>query len=135
MGMLDMFSAISGMQADSSWLDVIGNNIANSNTTAYKASAVSFADSLSQTLATGTGDNSADELGGVDPEQVGTGTRVQAITANWTEGTIQETGVATDVAINGNGFLISKQGDNTYLTRAGNFNFDSTGNLGGGRGS
>ena len=117
------------MQADSSWLDVIGNNIANSNTTAYKASAVSFADSLSQTLATGTGDNSADELGGVDPEQVGTGTRVQAITANWSEGTIQQTGVATDVAISGNGFLISKQGDQSYLTRAGNLTFDSTGNL------
>jgi flagellar hook protein FlgE len=129
MGLQDMYSAISGMQADSSWLDVIGNNIANSNTTAYKASSVSFADSLSQTLATGTGDNSADELGGVDPRQVGTGTRVQAITANWTEGTIQQTGVATDVAISGNGFLISKQGADTFLTRAGNLTFDSTGNL------
>ncbi len=129
MGLQDMYSAISGMQADSSWLDVIGNNIANSNTTAYKASAVSFADSLSQTLSTGTGDNSANELGGVDPKQVGTGTRVQAITANWTEGTIQQTGVATDVAISGNGFLISKQGADTFLTRAGNLTFDSTGNL------
>jgi flagellar hook protein FlgE len=129
MGLQDMYSAISGMQADSSWLDVIGNNIANSNTTAYKSSAVSFVDSLSQTLATGTGDNSASELGGVDPRQVGTGTRVQAITANWTEGTIQQTGVATDVAISGNGFLISKSGADTFLTRAGNLTFDSTGNL------
>src|SRR6202453_4911350 len=129
MGMRDMFSAISGMEADSTWLDVTGNNIANSNTTAYKANQVSFADSLSQTLSAGSGDDIIDELGGIDPLQVGTGTRVQAITANWTEGTIQETGVATDVAINGNGFLISKQGDQTYLTRAGNLTFDSTGNL------
>jgi flagellar hook protein FlgE len=124
-----MYSAISGMEANSTWLDVIGNNISNSNTTAYKASAVSFADSLSQTLNPGTGDDSSEELGGVDPEQVGTGTRVQAITTNWTEGTIQSTGVDTDVAIDGNGFLISKQGDATYLTRAGNLTFDSTGNL------
>jgi len=129
MGLRDMYSAISGLEANSTWLDVIGNNISNSNTTAYKASSVSFADSFSQTLASGTGDDSNSELGGVDPEQVGSGTRVQAITANWTEGTISSTGVATDVAINGNGFLISKQGSDTYLTRAGNLTFDSTGNL------
>jgi len=129
MGLRDMYSAISGLEADSTWLDVIGNNIANSNTTAYKASSVSFADSFSQTLASGSGDDSNSELGGVDPQQVGSGTRVQAITANWTEGTISSTGVATDVAINGNGFLITKQGSDTYLTRAGNLTFDSTGNL------
>src|ERR1700679_4225257 len=105
MGLRDMFSAISGMEANSTWLDVIGNNISNSNTTAYKSSAVSFSDSLSQTLATGNGDESQDELGGVDPTQVGTGTRFQAITANWTQGTEQQTGIATDVDISGNGFL------------------------------
>lgn len=129
MGLRDMYSAISGLEANSTWLDVIGNNIANTNTTAYKSSSVSFADSFSQTLSSGSGDESNDELGGVDPQQVGLGTRVQAITANWTEGTIQSTGVSTDVAINGDGFLISKSGDNTYLTRAGNLTFDSTGNL------
>jgi len=129
MGLRDMYSAISGLEANSTWLDVIGNNISNVNTVAYKSSSVSFADSFSQTLSTGSGDESGDELGGVDPEQVGLGTRVQAITANWTEGNIQSTGVSTDVAINGTGFLISKSGDNTYLTRAGNLTFDSTGNL------
>ena len=129
MGLRDMYSAISGMQANSSWLDVIGNNISNSNTTAYKSSSVHFADSFSQTLSAGTGDASNSELGGVDPAQVGLGTKVQAITANWTEGTIQSTGVNTDVSINGNGFLLSKQGSSTYLTRAGNLQFDSNGNL------
>jgi flagellar hook protein FlgE len=124
-----MYSAISGLKADSTWLDVIGNNISNSNTTAYKASTVSFADNLSQTLSSGTGDNSSSELGGTDPVQVGSGTKVQAITANWSEGTISSTGVTTDVAINGNGFLISKSGSNTYLTRAGNLTLDSAGNL------
>jgi len=129
MGLRDMYSAISGMESNSTWLDVIGNNISNSNTTAYKSSMVSFSDSLSQTLSTGNGDNASNGFGGVDPTQVGTGTRVQAITANWTEGTIQSTGVSTDVAISGNGFLISKTGSNTYLTRAGNLQFDGAGNL------
>jgi flagellar hook protein FlgE len=124
-----MYSAISGMEANSTWLDVTGNNISNSNTTAYKSSSVHFADSLSQTLLAGNGDNASNGFGGVDPTQVGTGTRVQAITANWTQGTIQSTGVTTDVAITGNGFLISKSGSNTYLTRAGNLQFDGAGNL------
>lgn len=129
MGLRDMNSAISGMEANSTWLDVIGNNISNSNTTAYKANEVSFADSLSQTLSGGTADNVNNELGGIDPSQVGTGTRVQAITPNWNEGTLQTTGVNTDVAINGTGFMIAKSGSSTFLTRAGNLTFDSTGNL------
>ncbi len=129
MGLRDMYSAISGMEANSTWLDVTGNNISNSNTTAFKSSSVAFADSLSQTLAAGNGDNASNGFGGVDPTQVGTGTRVQAITANWTQGTIQSTGVTTDVAITGHGFLISKSGSNTYLTRAGNLQFDGAGNL------
>jgi flagellar hook protein FlgE len=124
-----LYSAISGLQANSSWLDVIGNNISNSNTTSFKSQSMSFASSLTQTLSGGAGDNSENGLGGVDPEQIGTGTRVQAISANWTEGTLQSTGVNTDVAITGTGFLISKSGSNTYLTRAGNLTFDSQGNL------
>src|SRR6185503_3603845 len=129
MGLRDMYSAISGLQANSTWLDVIGNNISNTNTTAYKSSSVHFASSFSQTLSGGTADNSNASLGGVNPNQVGLGTRVQSISTNWTEGAIQNTGISTDVAINGNGFLISKSGINTYLTRAGNLGFDSTGNL------
>ena len=57
MGLRDMFSAISGLQANSTWLDVIGNNISNTNTVAYKASRVEFANQFSQTLFGGTGDN------------------------------------------------------------------------------
>jgi flagellar hook protein FlgE len=129
MGLRDMFSAISGLQANSTWLDVIGNNIANTNTVAYKASRVEFATQFSQTLNAGTGDNTGSNLGGTDPQQIGLGTRVQSIQTIWTEGAIQNTGNATDVAINGNGFLVSKTGDSTYYTRAGNLTFDSNGNL------
>ncbi|HVZ81942.1 MAG TPA: flagellar hook-basal body complex protein [bacterium] len=129
MGLRDMFSAISGLQANSTWLDVIGNNISNSNTVAYKASRVEFADQFSQTLYGGTGGNQSSGLGGVNPEQIGLGTRVASITTLFTEGALQNTGRSTDIAIVGNGFLVSKSGTATYLTRAGNLGFDSNGNL------
>jgi flagellar hook protein FlgE len=124
-----MYSAISGLQASSTWLDVIGNNISNVNTVAYKASRVEFSDQFSQTLNGGTGDNPAVGTGGVDPEQVGLGTRVASIQTLFTEGTLQNTGISTDIAIVGNGFLVSKNGDQSLLTRAGNLTFDSNGNL------
>ena len=129
MGLRDMFSAISGLQANSTWLDVIGNNISNTNTVAYKASRVEFADQISQTLYGGTGDNSNSNLGGVNPQQVGLGTRVASIQTIFTEGSLQTTGLSTDIAIVGNGFLVSKSGTSTVLTRAGNLGFDSAGNL------
>jgi flagellar hook protein FlgE len=129
MGLRDMFSAISGLQANSTWLDVIGNNISNTNTVAYKASRVEFADQFSQTLSGGTGDNPSVGLGGVNPEQIGLGTRVASIQTLFTEGTLQQTGISTDIAIVGQGFLVSKSGGSTLLTRAGNLNFDSNGNL------
>lgn len=129
MGLRDMFSAISGLQANSTWLDVIGNNISNSNTVAYKASRVEFADQFSQTLYGGTGGNQSSGLGGVNPEQIGLGTRVASITTLFTEGALQNTGISTDIAIVGNGFLVSKSGSSTLLTRAGNLTFDSNGNL------
>ncbi len=129
MGLRDMYSAISGLQANSTWLDVIGNNISNTNTVAYKASRVEFSDQFSQTLYGGTGDNPSSNLGGVNPEQVGLGTRVASIQTLFTEGTLQNTGISTDIAIVGNGFLVSKSGDQSLLTRAGNLTFDSKGNL------
>jgi flagellar hook protein FlgE len=124
-----LYSAISGLQSDSTWLDVIGNNISNSNTTGYKSSSVSFANQFNQTLSSGSGDDSLDELGGVDPRSLGTGTRIQSIMANFAQGDTQQTGISTDVSIQGNGFLVAKSGSGTYLTRAGNLTFDSNGNL------
>jgi flagellar hook protein FlgE len=124
-----MYSAISGLEGNSTWLDVIGNNIANTNTVAYKASRVEFADQISQTLLGGTGDNQAADLGGIDPQQVGLGTKVNSIQTIFTEGTLQQTGISTDIAIVGNGFLVSKNNGSTLLTRAGNLVFDSAGNL------
>jgi flagellar hook protein FlgE len=129
MGLEAMYSAISGLQGDSTWLDVIGNNIANVNTTAYKASRLEFSNQISNNLNSGTGDNPAEGLGGTNPEQVGLGVKVASIDTLFTQGQIQQTGLSTDIAITGNGFLDVKQGDTSYLTRAGNLNFDSNGNL------
>jgi flagellar hook protein FlgE len=129
MGLEAMYSAISGLQGDSTWLDVIGNNIANVNTTAYKASRLEFSNQISNNLNSGTGDDPAEGLGGTNPEQVGLGVKVASIDTLFTQGQIQQTGISTDIAITGNGFLDVKQGDTSYLTRAGNLNFDSNGNL------
>jgi flagellar hook protein FlgE len=124
-----LYSAISGLQSDSTWLDVIGNNISNSNTIGYKSSSVSFADQLNQSIFGGSSDDTSAELGGIDPESIGTGTRIQSIMANFSQGDTQQTGISTDISIQGNGFLVSKSGNSTFLTRAGNLSFDSNGNL------
>jgi flagellar hook protein FlgE len=124
-----MYSAISGLQGDSTWLDVIGNNISNVSTTAYKASRLEFSNQISNNLATGEGDDPAEGLGGTNPEQVGLGVKVASIDTLFTEGQIQQTGITTDIAIVGNGFLTVKSDNQSYLTRAGNLDFDSNGNL------
>src|SRR5580692_3350541 len=129
MGLRAMFSSISGLQSSSQWLDVIGNNISNVNTVAFKASRAEFTSQFSQTLLNGGGDNSADGTGGIDPQQVGLGTRLASIDAIFTQGPTLNTGVSTDISIQGNGFLIAKNGNQSYLTRAGNLTFDSDGYL------
>src|SRR5271170_6956876 len=96
-----MFSAISGLQGDSTWLDVIGDNISNTNTVGYKSSAVTFGSQFSQALSSGEGDNSGSDLGGVDPAQIGLGTRVETISAIFTQGSTLITGVSTDISIQG----------------------------------
>ncbi len=129
MGLRAMFSSISGLQSSSQWLDVIGNNISNVNTVAFKASRAEFANQFSQTLSGGSGDNPADGSGGMDPQQVGLGTRLASIEAIFTQGPTINTGISTDISIQGAGFLIAKNGTQSYLTRAGDLTFDSNGYL------
>jgi len=127
MGIRAMFSGVSGLLAHSTWLDVIGNNISNTNTVAYKASRVEFADQINQNIKGALPDTGS--YGGVNPVQVGLGTRVASIQLLFTQGVIQQTGNATDIAISGTGFLMAKVGSDTLLTRAGNLTFDGQGNL------
>lgn len=129
MSLRAMFSSISGLQADSQWLDVIGNNISNTNTVGYKASRAEFSDQFSQALSEGAGDNPVMGVGGTDAQQIGLGTRLASIETIFTEGVTLNTGVSTDISIQGDGFLVAKEGSQTLLTRAGDLTFDSDGYL------
>lgn len=112
-------SSLSGLKANQVKLAVIGNNLANLNTVGYKVSQVQFADLVSQSVA-GTSAN---------PMQVGLGVAAASISANFSQGGIDATGVATHVAIQGNGFFVVGGAAERGYTRAGNFSFDQDGRL------
>jgi flagellar hook protein FlgE len=114
------FSAsLSGLNANQQKLSVIGNNLANLNTIAFKASITSFSDLVSQSI------------GGPseDPMQVGLGVATGAITPNFSQGGIESTGISTNVALQGTGFFVVGDSAHRAYTRAGNFNFDANGTL------
>lgn len=122
-----LFSGISGLRSHQTMLDVTGNNIANVNTTGFKSSQVQFQDTLSQVL-TNAG-AAQDGVGGTNPAQIGLGVRVAGVTTNFTQGASQVTGRSTDMMIQGDGFFVVRKGNETYYTRAGSFDFDSTGQM------
>ncbi|HTB22101.1 MAG TPA: flagellar hook-basal body complex protein [bacterium] len=122
-------AAISGLQSSEQWLTVISNNVANSQTVGFKAGQLNFADLISQDLSSPSGDNSNANLGGIDAEQVGLGVTVGDIATDLTQGSIQTTGNVTDIAIQGQGYLTVKSGEQNLYTRAGNLTFDSNGDL------
>jgi flagellar hook protein FlgE len=122
-------SGISAMRSFTKGLEVIGNNIANVNTTGFKASTTSFSDSFSNTLRA-----SAPSNGGTTNQsatQIGTGVRLSQISTRFTQGGLTTTGVPTDLAISGNGFfLVRNQVDGqTFATRSGEFRIDDQGYL------
>jgi flagellar hook protein FlgE len=120
-------SGITGLQAHQEMLDVAGNNLANLNTTAYKASRVGFAELLSQTLEQGF--EPTDRIGGTNPKQMGTGVTVASITPNMGQGNIVNTGSPLDVAIDGEGYFVVQDGIRDRYTRAGAFGVDADGYL------
>ena len=122
-----LYSGISGLRSHQTMLDVTGNNIANVNTTAFKASAVQFQDTLSQ-LKQGAGGPQA-EVGGTNPAQIGLGVQVAGISTNFSQGSSQSTGRATDIAISGDGFFVTQLAGETLYSRAGAFDFDAQGRL------
>jgi flagellar hook protein FlgE len=123
-----MFSAISGLRAHQTKMDVTGNNIANVNTVGFKSSQTVFQDTLSQVIRAG-GAPAADR-GGTNPAQVGLGVKVAATTTNWTQGATQSTGRSTDFMIEGDGFFVTRNSSGEQLfTRAGSFDFDGAGKL------
>src|SRR4029079_6510690 len=123
-----LFSAVTGMRANQTKMDVVGNNIANVNTAGFKGSDVVFQDTLSQMMRS-RGSPGAGR-GGTNPAQVGLGVQVAGITTNYAQGAAQNTGRATDLMINGDGFfIVSNSAGEQLYTRAGSFSFDGSGNL------
>jgi len=122
-------SGVSAMRTFTKGLEVIGNNIANVNTTGYKSSKTTFEDSFSNTLR-GSAPSSA-TASNISAVQVGTGVKLAAISPNFTQGGLATTGVNTDLGVSGNGFFrVLNTTDNTeYVTRAGDFRIDDKGYL------
>ena len=123
--MRSLYSGVSGLQNHQIRMDVIGNNISNVNTIGFKKGRVNFQDMLSQTMQGAA--RPTDDLGGVNPKQVGLGMTVASIDTIHTQGSLQTTGVSTDVAVQGNGFFIMKSGEKEFFTRAGAFGIDEAG--------
>ena len=140
--MRSLYSGVSGLKNHQTRMDVVGNNISNVNTTGFKSSRVTFADTLSQTL---SGASSAQGgKGGTNPKQIGLGSAVSAIDMMFTDGSVQSTGVNTDLCLSGNGLFVvantttdpTKVNDiksvslgSKYYTRNGSFRFDANGYL------
>ncbi|AYD40678.1 flagellar hook-basal body complex protein [Clostridium fermenticellae] len=99
-----MYSAISGLHANQKKLDVVGNNIANSSTTAFKSQSVTYEDVMSQTVASGSGASSS--TGGINPQQIGMGVQVSSIDTDTTTGDMQPTNNPLDCMIDGKGYFV-----------------------------
>ena len=112
-----MFTGLSGLAANARNLDVIGNNIANVNTIAFKSNRMIFAPTFSRNFSLGTAPS--DNTGGTNPGQIGLGVSIAGTQRNFTNGSISATGVPTDVAIEGDGFLIVEKAGERFYTRAG----------------
>ncbi len=121
------FSGISGLRTHQLAMDVVGNNIANVNTPGFKGGRVSFKDTLSQTMSGAKAGTAA--IGGVNPMQIGLGMTIASIDNNFNQGSLQSTGVATDLEIQGDGFFVVGDGTNFFYTRAGVFNIDNVQNF------
>jgi flagellar hook protein FlgE len=129
--MRSMFSGVSGLRSHQTKMDVIGNNISNVNTVAFKSGRVTFEQVFSQTLQGASAPDALTGRGGTNPMQVGLGIGVSTIDTIMTNGSVQRTDNPTDLAIEGDGFFIVKGGtaDTFRFTRAGNFGIDKVGNL------
>lgn len=120
-----LYSAVSGLQSFQTGMDVIGNNIANSNTVAFKGGRAEYEDNFSQSLqAAGAAQNN-------ESSQVGTGVRADSVANIFNQGTLTNTGLASDLGVSGDGFFIVRDPASglEYATRAGNFQVTTDGYL------
>jgi len=116
-------AAVSGLQAHQKMLDVTGNNLANINTTAYKASSINFSELLSETISNASQPTS--DVGGTNPLQIGSGVGIGTISRNMSQGNIVSTGNPLDLALEGEGYFVLSDGQRNVYTRAGSFAVDA----------
>ena len=128
--MRSLFSGVAGLRTHQTKMDVIGNNIANVNTTAYKSQSVTFRDLMYQTTQKASGANAATGAGGKNAKQIGLGSTTGAInTAITQQGSAQTTNNPFDIMITGSSFFVVNDGKQNYFTRDGSFYIDGAGNL------
>ncbi len=128
--MRSLFSGVAGLTTHQTRMDVIGNNIANVNTTAYKAQNMVFSDLLYQTTQSASGANGNTGRGGINPRQIGLGAKTGAIsTAIAKQGSAQSTNNPWDIMIEGDSFFVVSDGSQNFFTRDGSFTVDGSGNL------
>jgi flagellar hook protein FlgE len=119
MSTVSLYTGLSGLNVNSRNLDVIGNNIANVNTTAFKSSRMLFSNTFSRTFSTGSAPG--DDSGGTNPVQVGLGVMIAGTQRNFSGGAFSATGNSRDLAIEGDGFFIVSRSGSQFYTRAGAF--------------
>lgn len=122
-----LLTALTGLNANARNIDVIGNNIANINTTAFKSNRMMFSNMFSRTISGGT--PPADTTGGTNPFQVGYGVKISGTQRDFTNGAITTTGDSRDLAVEGDGFFVVTRGDETLYTRDGAFRQNSSNDL------
>jgi len=122
-----MFTAISALSIHQDYMDVVANNLANANTTAYKASRVLFQDQFSELVQAGTAPTG--DRGGLNPTQIGLGARLGTVSTVFTQGMLNATGQNTDMALEGEGFFIYTDGASQFYSRDGAIEMDSAGYL------
>ncbi len=128
--MRSLYSGVAGLKTHQTKMDVIGNNIANVNTTAYKSSSITFSELMSQTTQKASGPNAATGTGGVNAKQIGLGVKAGAINMNISgQGSAQSTGNPFDIMITGDNFFVVNNGGENFFTRDGSFYVDGAGNL------
>src|SRR5579883_865771 len=123
MALTALLTGATGLQANSDALDVIGNNLANLNTTGFKTQSSLFKDMVYQTINPGSAPTT--NTGGTNPVQNGFGVAVGAVESNFTQGSVTPTGRSLDAAIQGGGFFVVSNGSSSFYTRSGSFSVDA----------
>ncbi|MEZ5974631.1 MAG: flagellar hook-basal body complex protein [Planctomycetota bacterium] len=122
-----LFSALSGMRSHQQWIDVIGNNLANANTTGFKSTRASFSAAMSQNLSYATAPSTSS--GGTNPSQIGLGVQHVNTQRIFNQGSLDTTGRVLDLALEGGGYFVVRGGNENFYTRAGAFGLDAESSL------